>query len=55
LADAIGDHKFAGPGMSAIVVFSKGHLGVILRMGLTPERDHYQPEPLVRAVLDATR
>jgi CubicO group peptidase (beta-lactamase class C family) len=28
---------------------------VIVRMGLTPAREHYQPEPLVRAVLDATR
>jgi CubicO group peptidase (beta-lactamase class C family) len=28
---------------------------VVVRMGLTPEREHYRPEPLVRAVLDATR
>jgi CubicO group peptidase (beta-lactamase class C family) len=28
---------------------------VILRMGLTPEREHYHPEPLVRAVLAAVR
>jgi CubicO group peptidase (beta-lactamase class C family) len=28
---------------------------VIVRMGLTPAREHYQPEPLVRAVLDAIR
>jgi len=28
---------------------------VILRMGLTPEREHYQPEALVRAVLGAVR
>jgi len=50
-----GPSAAAAAGKGAIVVFSKGHLGVILRMGLTPERDHYQPEPLVRAVLDATR
>jgi CubicO group peptidase (beta-lactamase class C family) len=28
---------------------------VIVRLGLTPARDHYQPQPLVKAVLDATR
>ncbi len=28
---------------------------VIVRMGLTPAREHYQPEPLVRAALDAIR
>jgi CubicO group peptidase (beta-lactamase class C family) len=28
---------------------------VIVRMGLTPEREHYHPEPLVRAVLEAAR
>ncbi len=28
---------------------------VVVRMGLTPEREHYRPEPLVRAVLEATR
>jgi len=27
---------------------------VIVRLGLTPARDHYQPQPLVKAVLDAT-
>jgi CubicO group peptidase (beta-lactamase class C family) len=26
---------------------------VIVRMGLTPEREHYRPQPLVRAVLGA--
>jgi CubicO group peptidase (beta-lactamase class C family) len=26
---------------------------VIVRLGLTPARDHYQPQPLVKAVLDA--
>jgi CubicO group peptidase (beta-lactamase class C family) len=28
---------------------------VIVRLGLTPSRDHYQPEPLVRALLNAPR
>jgi CubicO group peptidase (beta-lactamase class C family) len=28
---------------------------VIVRLGLTPARNHYQPQPLVKAVLDATR
>jgi hypothetical protein len=28
---------------------------VIVRLGLTPARDHYQPQPLVKAVLDAVR
>lgn len=28
---------------------------VIVRMGLTPARDRYQPQPLVRALLDAAR
>jgi len=26
---------------------------VIVRLGLTPERDRYRPQPLVRALLDA--
>jgi CubicO group peptidase (beta-lactamase class C family) len=28
---------------------------VIVRLGLTPARDHYQPQPLVKAMLDAVR
>jgi CubicO group peptidase (beta-lactamase class C family) len=28
---------------------------VIVRLGLTPARNHYQPQPLVKAILDATR
>jgi hypothetical protein len=28
---------------------------VILRMGLTPERYRYVPEPLVKSILDATK
>jgi hypothetical protein len=26
-----------------------------VRLGLTPARDHYQPQPLVKAVLGAMR
>jgi len=26
---------------------------VVVRLGLTPSRDHYQPQPLVKAILDA--
>jgi CubicO group peptidase (beta-lactamase class C family) len=28
---------------------------VIVRLGLTPARDHYSPQPLVKAILEATR
>jgi CubicO group peptidase (beta-lactamase class C family) len=28
---------------------------VIVRLGLTPSRDHYQPEPLIRALLNSPR
>jgi CubicO group peptidase (beta-lactamase class C family) len=28
---------------------------VIVRLGLTPARNHYQPQPLVKAILDTTR
>jgi hypothetical protein len=28
---------------------------VVVRMGLTPEHDHYRPEPLVAAALRAVR
>jgi CubicO group peptidase (beta-lactamase class C family) len=31
------------------------HQLVIVRLGLTPALDHYHPQPLVKAVLDATR
>ena len=26
---------------------------IVVRLGLTPARDHYQPQPLVKALLDA--
>ena len=56
----------AAHGIPGDVFWMSGHDGqyvaivpsrrlVVLRMGLTPEREHYRPEPLVRAVLDATR
>ena len=28
---------------------------VIVRLGLTPAGDHYQPQPLVKAILDAAK
>jgi len=38
-------------GQSVTIIPSK-HV-VVVRMGLTPEREHYQPEPLVQAILSA--
>jgi CubicO group peptidase (beta-lactamase class C family) len=51
-------------GLPADTFWMEGHDGqtttlipsreiVIVRLGLTPSRDHYQPQPLVKAVLDA--
>ena len=51
-------------GLPADTFWMKGHDGqytavipsrrlVVVRLGLTPSRDHYQPQPLVKAVLDA--
>jgi CubicO group peptidase (beta-lactamase class C family) len=40
-------------GQSTAIIPSRQLL--IVRLGLTPARDHYQPQPLVKAVLDATR
>ena len=51
-------------GLPADTFWMEGHDGryaaivpsrdlVIVRLGLTPEREHYRPQPLVRAVLDA--
>jgi CubicO group peptidase (beta-lactamase class C family) len=56
----------AGLGIPADTFWMKGHDGqsiaiirsrelVVVRLGLTPEYDHYQPEPLVKAVLDAAK
>jgi CubicO group peptidase (beta-lactamase class C family) len=40
-------------GQSTAIIPSR-HL-VIVRLGLTPSRDHYQPQPLVKAILGALR
>jgi CubicO group peptidase (beta-lactamase class C family) len=62
--DTPGDGSEAASGMPADTFWMTGHDGqyvaiipsrqlVIVRMGLTPEREHYRPQPLVRAVLGA--
>jgi CubicO group peptidase (beta-lactamase class C family) len=38
-------------GQSTAVIASRGV--VVVRLGLTPASDHYQPEPLIKAVLQA--
>jgi CubicO group peptidase (beta-lactamase class C family) len=40
-------------GQSTAVVPSRAL--VVVRLGLTPARDHYQPQPLLKALLDATK
>jgi CubicO group peptidase (beta-lactamase class C family) len=61
-----GKNPDLGFGIPADAFWMEGHDGqstaiipsrqlVIVRLGLTPARDHYQPQPLVKAVLDATR
>jgi CubicO group peptidase (beta-lactamase class C family) len=56
----------AAYGIPADTFWMEGHDGqsiaiipsrqlVIVRLGLTPWRDHYRPQPLVKAVLDAAR
>jgi len=58
--------RWTVPGIPSDAFYMSGHDGqtvaivpskqlVILRMGLTPERENYQPEELVRAVLAAMR
>jgi CubicO group peptidase (beta-lactamase class C family) len=60
------DNPDAAFGMPADAFWMAGHDGqyvaiipsrqvVVVRMGLTPARVHYRPQPLVRAILDATR
>jgi CubicO group peptidase (beta-lactamase class C family) len=61
-----GTNPDAAFGIPGDIFWMEGHDGqstaiipsrqlVIVRLGLTPARDHYQPQPLVKAVLDATR
>ena len=56
----------AALGIPADTFWMKGHDGqsiaiirsrelVVVRLGLTPEYDHYQPQPLVKALLDAAK
>jgi CubicO group peptidase (beta-lactamase class C family) len=40
-------------GQSTAIIASRGV--VVVRLGLTPAFDHYQPEPLIKAVLQALR
>jgi CubicO group peptidase (beta-lactamase class C family) len=65
-AIAPGMNPDAAFGIPADTFWMEGHDGqstaiipsrelVIVRLGLTPSRDHYQPEPLVRALLNAAR
>jgi CubicO group peptidase (beta-lactamase class C family) len=65
-AIAPGKNPDAAFGIPADTFWMEGHDGqstaiipsrelVIVRLGLTPSRDHYQPEPLVRALLNARR
>jgi CubicO group peptidase (beta-lactamase class C family) len=67
-SDAIvpGQNPDAAFGIPADTFWMEGHDGqstaiipsrelVIVRLGLTPARDHYQPQPLVRAVLNSMR
>ncbi len=61
-----GKNPDLGFGLPADTFWMEGHDGqytaiipsralVVVRLGLTPSRDHYQPQPLVKAVLDALR
>jgi CubicO group peptidase (beta-lactamase class C family) len=67
-SDAIapGKNPDAAFGLSADTFWMEGHDGqytaiipsralVVVRLGLTPVRDHYQPQPLLKALLDATK
>ena len=65
-ANAPGKNPDAAFGIPPDTFWMAGHDGqtiaiipsremVIVRLGLTPARDHYQPQPLVKAVLDAVR
>ena len=67
-SDAVspGKNPDAAFGIPADTFWMEGHDGqstaivpsrelVIVRLGLTPARDHYQPQPLVKALLEAMR
>jgi len=65
-ASAPGKNPDAAFGIPADTFWMEGHDGqiaaiipsrdlVIVRLGLTPSRDHYQVQPLVKALLDATK
>jgi CubicO group peptidase (beta-lactamase class C family) len=44
----------AGHDGQSIAIIPSRQLAVV-RLGLTPELDHYQPQPLIKAILDATK
>jgi len=61
-----GKNPDAAFGIPADTFWMEGHDGqiaaiipsrelVIVRLGLTPSRDHFQIQPLVKAILDATK
>src|SRR5579863_6781830 len=67
-SDAVtpGKNPDAAFGIPADTFWMEGHDGqstaiipsrdlVVVRLGLTPSRDHYQPQPLVQAVLNSVR
>jgi CubicO group peptidase (beta-lactamase class C family) len=65
-SDTPGKNPDAAFGIPADTFWMSGHDGqtitvipsremVIVRLGLTPSRDHYTPQPLVKALLDAVR
>ena len=67
-SDAVvpGENPDAAFGIPADTFWMEGHDGqstaiipsrdlVVVRLGLTPARDHYQPQPLVQAVLNSLR
>jgi CubicO group peptidase (beta-lactamase class C family) len=61
-----GKNPDAAFGIPADTFWMEGHDGqstavipsralVVVRLGLTPARDHYQPQPLLKALIEATR
>ncbi len=60
-----GARMLPSPGIPADTFWMEGHDGqitaiipshklIVVRLGLTPVRHHYQPEPLLKALLEAT-